>query len=266
MIKTSSKPMPVLFVGHGNPMNIVRSNSWTDGWRALGESLPRPKAILAVSAHWYVHDLKVTAMAHPQTIYDFGGFPEELYEKKYPAPGDGLLAEKIRDMLALHGAGLDQEWGLDHGTWSVLYHMFPKADVPVVQLSIDRTRLPSFHYEIGRLLAPLRNEGVLILGSGNLVHNLRAYEWDRPDMGALDWALKFEEKAVGLLKSGKDTDLIDYPALGPEAKLAVPTPDHYLPLLYVLGAKRTDDAVSFPVDGFDGGSLSMLAIQFGSFF
>jgi 4,5-DOPA dioxygenase extradiol len=257
------KSMPAIFVGHGNPMNIVRRNRWTEGWTAIGASLPRPSAILAMSAHWYVPATKVTAMPHPQTIYDFGGFPQELYEKKYPAPGDPSLAGKIRDILAPLNAELDHEWGLDHGTWSVLYHMYPKADIPVVQLSIDRTQPLSFHYEIGKMIAPLRDEGVLILGSGNIVHNLRAYEWDRPDPGAFDWASKFDAKVKGLLKAGKDAECIDYPALGPEAKLSVPTPEHYLPLLYVLGSRRKDEAISFPVDGFDGGSLSMLAIQIG---
>jgi 4,5-DOPA dioxygenase extradiol len=263
MAITVGKAMPALFVGHGNPMNIIRRNQWTEGWAALGTSLPRPKAILAVSAHWYVPATMVTAMPNPPTIYDFGGFPNELYEKKYPAPGDPPLAKKIRDMLAPLDAGLDNEWGLDHGTWSVLYHIFPKADIPVVQLSIDQTQPPTVHYKIGQLIAPLRDDGVLIVGSGNIVHNLRAYEWDRPDVGAFDWASKFEDKVKNLLNAGKEADLIDYPSLGPEAKLSVPTPEHYLPLLYVLGTRKRDDGIRFPVDGFDGGSLSMLVIQIG---
>ncbi len=255
--------MPALFVGHGNPMNIIRHNRWTEGWKNIGTAIPRPKAILVVSAHWYVPATMLTAMPHPRTIYDFGGFPEELYEIKYPAPGDPALAEKVRDLLAPLPVKLDQEWGLDHGTWSVLHHMFPEADIPVVQLSIDRTKPPAFHYEIGKLLAPLRNEGVLILGSGNLVHNLRLYEWDRPDVAAFDWAVRFEEKARGLLQAGKDNELVDYPAIGADAKLSIPTPDHYLPLLYVLGSRGKGESVSFPVEGFDGGSMSMLAIRLG---
>jgi 4,5-DOPA dioxygenase extradiol len=179
----------------------------------------------------------------------------------YPAPGDPALAGRVRDVLAPIPVEFDKEWGLDHGTWSVLHHIFPEADIPVVQLSIDRTKPPSFHHEIGTLLAPLRSEGVLLLGSGNLVHNLQAYEWDRPDVGAFDWASRFEEKARGLLQAGKDAELIDYPAMGSEAKLAVPTPDHYLPLLYVLGSRGKGESASFPVEGFDGGSMSMLAIQ-----
>jgi 4,5-DOPA dioxygenase extradiol len=261
MTITSVRPMPVLFVGHGNPMNIVRRNRWTEGWAALGAALPRPKAILAVSAHWYVPATMVTAMPHPRTIHDFGGFPPELYEMRYPAPGDPALAERVRDLLAPIPVGLDDEWGLDHGTWSVLHHIFPRADIPIVQLSIDRTQPFSFHYEIGKLLAPLRDEGILLIGSGNLVHNLQTYEWDQPDVGAFDWAARFEEKVRGLLQAGKDDQLIDYPAMGPDAKLAIPTPDHYLPLLYVLGSRRDGQRTSFPVEGFDGGSMSMLAIQ-----
>jgi 4,5-DOPA dioxygenase extradiol len=253
--------MPAIFVGHGNPLNIVRHNQWTEGWRALGAAIPGPRAILVVSAHWYLPATMVTAMPRPRTIHDFGGFPEELYEIKYPAPGDPVLAKRVRDALASLPVELDGEWGLDHGAWSVLCHAFPEAHIPVVQLSIDRTQPPSFHYKIGKLLAPLRNEGVLLLGSGNLVHNLQAYEWDRPDVGAFDWASRFEEKVRGLLQTGDDAPLIDYGTMGPEAKLSVPTPDHYLPLLYVLGSRRKGEGVSFPVEGFDGGSMSMLAIR-----
>jgi len=261
MAITAVKSMPAIFVGHGNPMNIIRRARWTEGWTALGAALPRPRAILAVSAHWYLPATMVTAMSHPRTIHDFGGFPQELYEVRYPAPGDPALAGRVRDALAPIPVELDQEWGLDHGAWSVLYHIFPEADIPVVQLSIDRTQLPSFHYEVGKLLAPLRDEGVLLLGSGNLVHNLQTYQWDRPDVGPFDWASRFEEKVRGLLQAGKDAQLIDYPAMGSEARLSVPTPDHYLPLLYVLGSRRKGEGVSFPVEGFDGGSMSMLAIQ-----
>jgi len=255
------KSMPAIFVGHGNPMNIVRHNRWTEGWVALGAAMPRPRAILAVSAHWYIPATMVTAMPHPRTIHDFGGFPQERYEIRYPAPGDRAIALRVQDLLSSIPAELDETWGLDHGTWSVLYHMFPKADIPVVQLSINLTQPPSFHYKIGRLLAPLRDERVLLLGSGNLVHNLNAYNWDRPDAAIFDWASRFEEKARGLLEAGKYSQLIDYAGLGPEAKLSVPTPDHYLPLLYVLGTRSEGQSVSFPIEGFDGGSMSMLAVQ-----
>ncbi len=261
MAISTAKLMPVIFVGHGNPMNIIRRNRWTEGWIALGAALPRPKAILAISAHWYLPATMVTAMPHPRTIHDFGGFPKELYEIQYPAPGDPVLAARVQEMLAPIPVQLDEAWGLDHGTWSVLCHMFPEADIPVVQLSIDRTKPPSFHYEIGKMLAPLRDEGFLLLGSGNLVHNLQAYEWDLPDADVFDWARIFEEKARRLLQSGEDNLLINYQAIGPEARLAIPTPDHYLPLLYVIGSRRQGESISFPIEGFDGGSMSMLAIQ-----
>ncbi|MGD0278568.1 MAG: 4,5-DOPA dioxygenase extradiol [Smithella sp.] len=261
MATTTMKSMPALFVGHGNPMNVIRHNQWTKGWIALGASLPRPRAILAISAHWYLPGTMVTAMTHPGTIHDFSGFPEELFAIRYPAPGDPDLAKKVQDLLSPLPVALDKEWGLDHGAWSILYHIYPRADIPVVQLSIDRRKPPSFHYEIGKLLAPLRDEGILILGSGNIVHNLQAYEWDNPDIGAFDWAFQFEEKVRNLLKSGKDDQLIDYMAMGYEAKMSVPTPDHYLPLLYVSGSRRKSDLISFPIEGFDGGSMSMLAIQ-----
>jgi len=261
MATTAVKSMPAVFIGHGNPMNIIRRNRWTEGWIALRTALPRPKAILAVSAHWYLPATMVTAMPHPRTIHDFGGFPQELYEITYPAPGDPALVAKVRDQLAPIPVELDEKWGLDHGAWSVLSHMFPEADIPVVQLSIDRRQPPSFHYEIGKLLAPLRDEGVLLLGSGNVVHNIEAYNWDQPDADVYDWASKFEEKVRRVLQSGKDDPLIDYRAIGPEAQLSVPTPDHYLPLLYVLGSRCKGEGVSFPIEGFDGGSLSMLAVQ-----
>jgi 4,5-DOPA dioxygenase extradiol len=255
--------MPAVFVGHGSPMNIVGHNRWTQAWAALGAGLPRPRAILAVSAHWYVPATMVTAMAYPRTIHDFGGFPQELFEITYPAPGDPGLAGRVRALLAPVPVELDQKWGLDHGTWSVLSRIFPDADIPVVQLSIDRRQPPSFHYEVGRLLAPLRDEGVLLLGSGNLVHNIGAYDWDRPDAQVPDWASGFEEKVRDSLRSGKDAQIIDYPTMGPEAKLSVPTPDHYLPLLYILGSRKTEEDRNVPIEGFDGGSMSMLALRIG---
>jgi 4,5-DOPA dioxygenase extradiol len=261
MTRITSKSMPAIFIGHGNPMNILRNNRWTEGWRALGTALPRPTGILAVSAHWYIPSTKVTGMMNPRTIHDFGGFPKELYEINYPAPGDPELAAKVRDRLAPIPVELDNEWGLDHGAWAVLRHIFPKADIPVVQLSIDRTKPPAFHYEIGKSLASFRDEGILVLGSGNLVHSLQAYDWDNPDIEPFPWASKFEERVRKLLHSGEDTQLINYPAMGPEAKLSVPSPDHYLPLLYVLGSRRKGETIRFPVEGFDGGSMSMLAIQ-----
>jgi 4,5-DOPA dioxygenase extradiol len=263
MNTNDTKRMPAVFVGHGNPMNSIRRNQWTAGWSALGTILPRPKAILAISAHWYVPATMATVMEQPRTIHDFGGFPEELYKIRYTAPGNPPLAIKVRDWLSPTPVMLDREWGLDHGTWSVLCHIFPEADIPVVQLSVDRRQPASFHYEIGKLLAPLRDEEILILGSGNLVHNLQAYNWNQPDAAAYDWAVEFETKVRNILQSEKDELLVDYHNLGSEARLSVPTPDHYLPLLYVLGTRTKDENVNFPIEGFEGGSMSMLSINVG---
>jgi len=256
-------PMPAIFFGHGNPMNALLRNDYTRAWAALGEKTARPKAVLAVSAHWYLPGTAVTAMPTPPTIHDFGGFPRELYEMKYPAPGEPDLAQRVKHLLAPVSVGLDHRWGLDHGTWSVLHHVFPNADVPVVQLSIDETQPPEFHYQIGKQLGTLRDEGVLVIGSGNLVHNLHTYAWGRHDVEPFDWAVRFEKLVRDLLLKSDDTPLIDYEALGPDALLSAPTPDHYLPLLYVIALRRPGERVSFPVEGFDGGSISMLTVQIG---
>jgi 4,5-DOPA dioxygenase extradiol len=255
--------MPAIFVGHGNPMNALQDNAYTRGWRAMGGALPRPSAVVAISAHWYLPGSRVTAMPDPRTIHDFGGFPRELYEIVYPAPGDPNLARRIRELLAPVGVALDLDWGIDHGTWSVLCHMFPAADVPVVQLSLDETQAPAFHYELGSRLRSLRGEGVLILGSGNLVHNLHAYAWGQHSAEPLDWAVRFEAKLRARLGSGDDGALVDYERLGPDALLSVPTPEHYLPLLYVLGSRSAGESVGFPVEGVDGGSVSMLSVRVG---
>ena len=255
--------MPAIFFGHGNPMNALARNAWTDGWAAVGKAVPRPRAVLCVSAHWYLPATLVGAQERPRTIHDFGGFPRELYGVQYPAPGDPALAGRVRDLLAPLPVGLDERWGLDHGTWSVLCHVFPEADIPVVQLSLDETRPAEFHYELGKRLAPLRDEGVLVVGSGNLVHNLHAYAWGRYVAEPLDWAVRFESRARELLLAGDDAPLVNYEGLGRDAMLSAPTPDHYLPLLYVLALRREDDEVSFPVEGFDGGSISMLTIRVG---
>ena len=255
--------MPAIFFGHGNPMNALGQNAWTDGWAAIGRELPKPRAVVCVSAHWYVPATHVTAMRAPRTIHDFGGFPRELYDVEYPAPGDPELARRVQSLLAPVSAGLDERWGLDHGTWSVLCHVFPDADVPVLQISIDKTRPAEFHYEAGKRLAPLRDEGVLVAGSGNLVHNLHAYAWGRNEVEPLDWALRFEARTRELLRTHTHEPLIDYESLGPDAMLAAPTPDHYLPLLYVIASQTAGERVSFPVSGFDGGSISMLTIRIG---
>ncbi|HEV3468498.1 MAG TPA: 4,5-DOPA dioxygenase extradiol [Pyrinomonadaceae bacterium] len=255
--------MPAVFFGHGNPLNALQRNAWTEGWAALGRGIPRPEAIVCVSAHWYLPATLVTAQARPRTIHDFGGFPRELYQVRYPAPGDPKLAGRVRDLLAPAPVGLDDRWGLDHGTWSVLCHVFPGADVPVIQLSIDETQPAEFHYELAGRLAPLRDEGVLVVGSGNLVHNLHTYAWGRQKVEPFDWAVRFEERARGLLLAGDHGPLVAYESLGQDALLSAPTPDHYLPLLYVLALRRAGDEVSFPVEGFDGGSVSMLTVRIG---
>jgi 4,5-DOPA dioxygenase extradiol len=258
-----AKPLPALFLGHGNPMNALGHNAWTQAWRRIGEELPRPKAILAISAHWYIPATAVTIETAPRTIHDFGGFPKELFQVRYNAPGDPELASRVRHLLAPLAVSPDEPWGLDHGTWSVLCHVYPRADIPVVQLSIDETKPTAFHYEIGKKLAALRDEGVLLLGSGNLVHNLHTYAWGRHMPEPYDWASRFEAMAKALMLADDCAPLVNYETLGPDALLAVPTPEHYLPLLYILGARRAGDAVSFPVEGVDGGSISMLAVQVG---
>lgn len=258
-----SETLPAIFLGHGNPMNALSHNSYTESWRRIGEQTPRPTAILSISAHWYVPGTAVTVNAAPQTIHDFGGFPRELYQVQYPAPGDPALAQRVRNMLAPLQVAPDDSWGLDHGTWSVLCHVYPDADIPVVQLSIDKTRPAPFHFQVGQKLAPLRDEGVLIVGSGNLVHNLHAYAWGRHMPDPYDWAVRFEANARELLLAGDYQRLIEYETLGQDGMLSIPTPDHYLPLLYVIATRRGSDAVTFPVDGVDGGSISMLAVQVG---
>jgi 4,5-DOPA dioxygenase extradiol len=259
-----SQRIPALFIGHGNPMNALLANQYTEKWAALGGALPRPRAILSVSAHWYIQDAAITIDSAPRTIHDFGGFPRELYQVQYPAPGDPELATRVQKLLAPLSVRRDERWGLDHGTWSVLCHVYPHADIPVVQLSIDETQPPTFHHDVGKRLAPLRDEGILIFGSGNVVHNLHAYAWGRHVQEPYDWAISFEARVRELLLAEEYKPLIDYEnRLGSEADLAVPTPDHYLPLLYVAGTRMRSERLTFPVEGMDGGSVSMLAIRVG---
>jgi 4,5-DOPA dioxygenase extradiol len=255
--------MPAIFFGHGNPMNALQRNAYTDAWARIGANLPKPRAVLSISAHWFVPFTAVTNDAAPRTIHDFGGFARELYQVQYPAPGAPEFAREVQQLLAPLPVSLDDSWGLDHGTWSVLRHVYPDADVPVVQLSIHETKPASFHFEIGRRLASLRAQGILIAGSGNLVHNLHAYAWGRHTATAYDWATRFERKATALMRLGDYAPLIDYEGLGQDAMLSIPTPDHYLPLLYVLGTASPGDELSYPVEGVDGGSISMLAVQVG---
>jgi len=260
---TNQAVMPAFFVGHGNPLTTLSKNAYTEGWASIGRAVPRPKAILAISAHWYIPLSAVTASLMPRTIHDFGGFPKELYEVQYPAPGSAELARQIKELLAPVEVSLDESWGLDHGTWTVLRHIFPDADVPVVQLSIDRTKPPGFHYDLGKRLLPLREAGVLVIGSGNLVHNLHAYSWENSTTQTFDWGVRFEREMRENLLAGEDARVVAYEQLGEDAALSVPTPDHFLPLLYLLGLRTASDPVSFPVTGFEGGSMSMLCVRLG---
>ncbi len=255
--------MPTIFFGHGNPMNALDDNAYTRGWAKIGQELPRPKAIVCVSAHWYPPATLVTATERPRTIHDFGGFPRPLFEFQYPAPGAPELAARVAMLLAPTAVHQDSNWGLDHGTWSVLCHVYPNADIPVIQLSMDETLPAEEHYALGKKLAPLRDEEVLVIGSGNLVHNLHTYAWGRHVPEPYDWAVRFETFARERMLAGDHEPLIAYESLGRDAQLSAPTPDHYLPLLYVLGAQQPGDQVSFPVEGIDGGSVSMLTVQIG---
>ena len=252
--------MPVLFIGHGSPMNAVEDTEFSRAWAEVARSLPRPNAILCVSAHWQTSGTRVTAMEQPRTIHDFYGFPPELYQKRYPAPGSPELARMTVETLKDAQAKQDSEWGLDHGAWAVLCRMYPQADVPVVQLSLDERRPPAFHYDLGRELRGLRKKGVLIVGSGNIVHNLRQVVWEDR---AYDWALEFDARIKELIESGDHKAIVDYSRLGDSARLAVPTAEHYLPLLCVLGAQTESDGVVFFADKVTLGSMSMRSVRLG---
>jgi 4,5-DOPA dioxygenase extradiol len=253
--------MPVLFVGHGSPMNAISDNAWSRAWRTLGEMLPQPKAILSISAHWFVAGTFLTSDERPRTIHDFGGFPRELYQVQYPAPGDAELARRVTKLLP--EASLRTDWGLDHGTWSVLHHMRPKADLPVVQLSIDVRRPPADHLALARALGPLRDEGVLIMGSGNITHNLRQFFTDmqRGEMGTPDWARRFDDDVARAVEQ-HDGDFLARAVETDIGRKSHPTIDHYLPLVYAAGAADESDTVRFPITGFEG-SLSMRSALFG---
>jgi 4,5-DOPA dioxygenase extradiol len=253
--------MPLLFTGHGSPMNALEENTFVKKWQELGRELPKPTAILCISAHWETRGAFVTAMEKPKTIHDFGGFPQALFEVQYPAPGSPELAKETKSLIRSTSVGLDsQEWGLDHGCWSILKHLYPAADVPVLQLSLDYTKPPRWHYELAGELADLRKKGVLIIGSGNMVHNLPVLNWQMTTRG-YDWADEANELFKGSISSGDHQKLINYESLGKAVQLSVPSPEHYLPLLYILGLQQKGEQASFFNDHTLMGSISMTSVK-----
>lgn len=264
-LKEQEHQMPVLFIGHGSPMNGIEDNIFSRNWAQLAKDIPTPTAVLVISAHWLSRGTKITAMDFPKTIHDFGGFPEELFAVQYPAPGNPELAKETASIIQTTKVELDHDWGLDHGTWTVVRHMYPNANIPVLQLSIDYTKGPQWHYELAKEINALRKKGVLIIGSGNMVHNLRMVAWDKLNEPAygFDWAIAMNEKFKDLISGGDFKPLINYETLGTAAKLAIPTPEHYLPLLYTLGLKNSKDSISFFNDKAVGGSLTMTSVKIG---
>ena len=257
--------MPVLFLGHGSPMNAIEDNEFVQGWKAIGKIITKPAAILCVSAHWETKGTFVTAMEKPKTIHDFGGFPPELFAVQYPAPGSPTFAAETKHIITKTEVGLDQQWGLDHGCWSVVKHLYPQADVPVFQMSLDYGKPAQYHYELAKELALLRTKGVLILGSGNIVHNLRMIAWDKintPNYG-YDWAIEANEKMKQFIMSNNHKDLIAYTSQGKAFDLAIPSPDHYLPLLYTLALKEENEKVKIFNDKAVMGSLTMTSLMIG---
>lgn len=264
-LKEQEQLMPVLFIGHGSPMNGIEDTIFSRNWTQMAKDIPTPNAVLVVSAHWLSRGTKITAMDFPKTIHDFGGFPPELFAVQYPAPGNPILAKETAGLIHSTQVELDHDWGLDHGTWTVVRHMYPDANIPVLQLSIDYTKAPQWHYDLAKEIHALRKKGVLIIGSGNMVHNLRMVAWDKlnePEYG-YDWALTMNEKFKQLISSRDYTSLINYESLGTAAKLAIPTSEHYLPLLYTLGLSDSNDAISFFNDKVVGGSLTMTSVKIG---
>jgi len=254
--------MPVLFTGHGSPMNGIEDNTFSQRWRLMGDEIPQPVAVLVISAHWFTRGTLVTAMENPRTIHDFGGFPKALFDVQYPAPGNPSLAQEVRELVTTTAVIPDHDWGLDHGTWSVVRRMYPQATIPVLQLSIDYTKGPLFHYELARELAALRKKGVLIIGSGNIVHNLGMLNWSKPE-STYDWATEIDETFKKLILEGNHSPLINYQQLGHAAHLAIPTPEHYLPLLYTLGLQEKNDTpVLFNTKTLMG-SVSMTSVKIG---
>lgn len=255
--------MPVLFIGHGSPMNGITDNEFSSSWAGIARDIPQPKAVLVVSAHWFTRGTLITAMDFPKTIHDFGGFPQPLFDVRYPAPGDPELALKTAGLIHSAQVGLDHDWGLDHGAWTVVRHMYPEADIPVLQLSIDYTKGAAYHYGLAEELYELRKKGVLILGSGNMVHNLGMIDWELINGGGYDWALEINDKLKRLILNHEHQQLTDYQNLGREAMLAIPTPEHYLPLMYTLGLQNAHEGVSLFNDKALGGSLTMTSVRIG---
>ncbi|MCB0659930.1 MAG: 4,5-DOPA dioxygenase extradiol [Saprospiraceae bacterium] len=262
---SGTSKMPVLFLGHGSPMNAIEENEFVQGFRNVGKEIPKPSAILCISAHWETKGTFVTAMQHPPTIHDFGGFPQALYEVQYPAPGSPELAQKTKDLIKTTTVGLDDQWGLDHGAWSVIKHLYPDADVPVVQMSIDYSQPPSYHYALAREIQKLKNKGVLIIGSGNMVHNLRLVAWNKLNEAfAFDWAQEASDKMKQYILNGDHQSLINFRSQGKAFEMAIPTPEHYLPLLYALGLKEKDEEVKLFNDVPIAGSLTMTSVKIGN--
>ncbi|MBL7769763.1 MAG: 4,5-DOPA dioxygenase extradiol [Flavipsychrobacter sp.] len=255
--------MPVLFIGHGSPMNGIQDTEFSRRWTKMATEIPAPKAVLVVSAHWFTRGTKITAMDFPRTIHDFGGFPDELFAVQYPAPGHPQLATETAGLISSTQVELDHDWGLDHGAWTIIRHMYPDASIPVLQLSIDYTKDGRFHYELAKELVALRKKGVLIVGSGNMVHNLRMVAWSRLDDPGFgyDWAIAANEQFKSLIVSGNHKALMEYGSLGREVQLAIPTPEHYLPLLYSLALQGPADKVDFFNDQLVGGSLTMTSVK-----
>lgn len=262
----ATRQMPVLFLGHGSPMNAIEENEFVTGFRAISKTLPRPSAVLCISAHWETKGTFVTAMAKPSTIHDFGGFPQALFDVDYPAPGSPELANETKDLIQKTTIGLDHKWGLDHGAWSVIKHLYPKADVPVIQMSIDYSKPPQYHYELAKELGALRKKGVLIVGSGNMVHNLGMIAWDKlnADEYGFDWALEASTKMKAFISARDHQSLINFKSQGKAFDLAIPTPEHYLPLLYTLALQEPNETLSFFNDKAIAGSLTMTSLRIGN--
>ncbi len=263
--QVSNVKMPVLFVGHGSPMNAIEENEFVEGWRETAKSLPVPSAILCISAHWETNGTFVTAMEKPKTIHDFGGFPEELYQVQYPAPGSPSLAGEIKNIVRKTEVGMDDKWGLDHGCWSVVKHLYPDANIPVVQLSLDYYRQPQYHYDLAKELTSLRSKGILIIGSGNMVHNLGMVSWENINEAGFgyDWAIEANEKMKKFILGGDHDSLIDYKSQGKAFNFAIPTPEHFLPLLYTLALKEENEEIKIFNDKPVAGSLTMTSVRIG---